>query len=74
MAHPSSYAIPFIVLAIVIVSAYYHIDLSAYVPLLTAAGIGGIPLSILTKAIDASKVYPITKDQADQILAAIKKP
>lgn len=73
MAHPSSYAIPFVVLAIVLISTYYHIDLSAYVPLLTAAGVGGIPLSILTKAIDASKSSPITKEQIDQIITLAKK-
>lgn len=38
-----------------------EINLEAYLPLLTALGLGGIPLSIIKKSIDAKKTIDLEK-------------
>jgi hypothetical protein len=37
------------------------IDLESYLPLLTALGLGGIPLSIIKKSIEAKKTIDLEK-------------
>lgn len=72
MTHVTSYALPFLVLGIVFFGVYYHIDLGAYVPILAAIGVGGIPLSILKAAVAAQNTPAVQNSVASSLDSAIK--
>ena len=64
MASNSSKALPFLVLIIAVGALGYEaysgeaLDLDAYVPILTAIGIGGAAKSAITKAAAVKKIMP----------------
>ena len=64
MASNSSKALPFLVLLIAVGALGYEaysgepLDLEAYVPILTAIGIGGAAKSAITKAAAVKKIMP----------------
>ena len=64
MASKSSKALPYLVLAVVVLSLVgevaldTEIDLESYIPLLMALGLGGAGLSAVKKASEARKQLP----------------